>query len=159
MTHCYTSGFVSTHSRPKAAAPPAKSSQSLRQFQHTAARRRLFTKSGAGKTGSEFQHTAARRRLESPVTLQGFKPVSTHSRPKAAGYLRPARLRHCRVSTHSRPKAAACDLVVCQLVRLFQHTAARRRLLKWESASVKTDAFQHTAARRRLLKFVLEMKH
>ena len=32
--------------------------------------------------------------------------VSTHSRPKAAGQFQPFSVRHVCVSTHSRPKAA-----------------------------------------------------
>ena len=56
-----------------------------------------------------FQHTAARRRLPiNGITTSGGFRVSTHSRPKAA---------------------ANCKCM--QLIRLqkFQHTAARRRLL------------------------------
>ena len=35
-----------------------------------------------------FQHTAARRRLGSrEYAREPYRPVSTHSRPKAAGYL------------------------------------------------------------------------
>ena len=56
--------IVSTHSRPKAAAP-VNNNFFLQPhlFQHTAARRRLLAKNSAGKVVSEFQHTAARRRL------------------------------------------------------------------------------------------------
>ena len=54
-----------------------------------------------------FQHTAARRRLGSAMAaLRTDTPVSTHSRPKAAGAWRDTEL----------PES------------LFQHTAARRRL-------------------------------
>ena len=61
-----------------------------------------------GVAGFEFQHTAARRRL---VALSSGSVtevwVSTHSRPKAAGYGKPGRRGyHNKVSTHSRPKAA-----------------------------------------------------
>ena len=41
-----------------------------------------------------------------PVGLSGDIEVSTHSRPKAAGYRPIPRLRPIDVSTHSRPKAA-----------------------------------------------------
>ena len=77
-----------------------------------------------------FQHTAARRRL--PLLTPGgaqMLVVSTHSRPKAAakgGALQPLA---GAVSTHSRPKAAASvtrGMMKC--LRMFQHTAARRRL-------------------------------
>ena len=58
-----------------------------------------------------FQHTAARRRLDKKrACLTRPILVSTHSRPKAAGFA------VCRfelfffVSTHSRPKAAGSSL-------------------------------------------------
>ena len=55
----------------------------------------------------EFQHTAARRRLFMMAARISAGRVSTHSRPKAAGGLQ-FRLAHAAiVSTHSRPKAAA----------------------------------------------------
>ena len=55
-----------------------------------------------------------------------------------------------RVSTHSRPKATAVRAVVRGMVVLFQHTAARRRLLKVMRVLWPSFEFQHTAARRRL---------
>ena len=56
-------------------------------FQHTAARRRLGICLGYDKAVEKFQHTAARRRLEQQdVEIAKAKTVSTHSRPKAAGY-------------------------------------------------------------------------
>ncbi len=59
-----------------------------------------------------FQLTAARRRLAGNI---GFfllpAPVSTHSRPKAAGGVRRLAVRPDIVSTHSRPKAAG--FLVC----------------------------------------------
>ena len=60
--------------------------------------------------GFLFQHTAARRRLEcaSPANTAAA-PVSTHSRPKAAGELQ-------------KHKSTMLE---------FQHTAARRRLGRW----------------------------
>ena len=58
-----------------------------------------------------FQHTAARRRLDK---LGGSRrvgvDVSTHSRPKAAGYLKDRETVRYLVSTHSRPKAAGTAL-------------------------------------------------
>ena len=57
--------------------------------------------------GIPFQHTAARRRLGKLVDLlETQEPVSTHSRPKAAG----------------------SEMSVLTNTFLFQHTAARRRL-------------------------------
>ena len=56
----------------------------------------------------EFQHTAARRRLQPLDWLtKGSDVVSTHSRPKAAADHNPDNLLNALVSTHSRPKAAA----------------------------------------------------
>ena len=79
------------------------------RFQHTAARRRLGTRLVLFLHALEFQHTAARRRLAGDISLIGRAAlVSTHSRPKAAGY------------NLARRRFATC---------WFQHTAARRRLV------------------------------
>ena len=98
--------------------------------------------------------------------------VSTHSRPKAA-VNRLFHWIHTRaVSTHSRPKAAVRKLAVIAFTLLFQHTAARRRLVLIclynchmqcfntqppeggcciAHICTRCDVrFQHTAARRRL---------
>ena len=56
-------------------------------FQHTAARRRLGFVTKSRKLLHWFQHTAARRRLAALYSVQtGYVRVSTHSRPKAAGF-------------------------------------------------------------------------
>ena len=56
-------------------------------FQLTAARRRLGILSGRIKMPMMFQLTAARRRLVVHRRhFGGIQAVSTHSRPKAAGY-------------------------------------------------------------------------
>ena len=56
-----------------------------------------------------------------------------------------------RVSTHSRPKAAAVHFFILFFVaNVFQHTAARRRLLIRKLLGLDIRQFQHTAARRRL---------
>ena len=166
-----------------------------------------------------FQHTAARRRLaRRHQTIKTAATVSTHSRPKAAGFQtfnrfgsavcfntqppeggwsrRSFRFRaescfntqppeggwfvvivmidsfFC-VSTHSRPKAAGTIFAnTLKAMVKFQHTAARRRLVRqlWQVlrenmvsthsrpkaaglASINLGCwvmFQHTAARRRL---------
>ena len=57
---------VSTHSRPKAAAKGTTMRNETKQFQHTAARRRLHIDVPSGGLARE---------------------VSTHSRPKAAAHL------------------------------------------------------------------------
>ena len=54
-----------------------------------------------------FQHTAARRRLGKIRRFPNPERwVSTHSRPKAAGFPYLSNNHHNYVSTHSRPKAA-----------------------------------------------------
>ena len=59
------------------------------RFQHTAARRRLVSLVQVRLPQTRFQHTAARRRLAHPPTSSSHTyNVSTHSRPKAAGWLR-----------------------------------------------------------------------
>ena len=98
-------------------------------FQHTAARRRLVWHESNQRRFVAFQHTAARRRL-------------------AIGYN--ARLNGDNVSTHSRPKAAGFPFPLKGHVVRFQHTAARRRLVRSKQRAQPTLAFQHTAARRRL---------
>ena len=78
---------VSTHSRPKAAAP---------------------TKLTKAREHDVFQHTAARRRLQIARAIDGLNDsVSTHSRPKAAAGIMCLVYPLSLVSTHSRPKAAA----------------------------------------------------
>ena len=56
---------------------------------------------------ARFQHTAARRRLvPDDLTDDDIDDVSTHSRPKAAGFCTINMINIPSVSTHSRPKAA-----------------------------------------------------
>ena len=101
----------------------------IKKFQHTAARRRLEDLNDDDKDRLWFQHTAARRRLEAlSAELDNTAKVSTHSRPKAAGYFPKSdsgaligfntqppeggwkagyeEFAKKMVSTHSRPKAA-----------------------------------------------------
>ncbi|EFC88647.1 hypothetical protein NEIMUCOT_04696 [Neisseria mucosa ATCC 25996] len=62
----------------------------IERFQHTAARRRLGRKWCFNGWYLWFQHTAARRRLGNRARLRAARQrtlVSTHSRPKAAGFL------------------------------------------------------------------------
>ena len=102
-------GFVSTHSRPKAAG--------LGIITKLRGDTRFNTQPPEGGWFFAllnkmhpilFQHTAARRRLAvDMIDDVANKTVSTHSRPKAAGY-------------YLHPKF----LFLLQ----FQHTAARRRL-------------------------------
>ena len=102
-------GKVSTHSRPKAAGDA---------WRHMTAKPK------------QFQHTAARRRLGTGIKrCIGLVKVSTHSRPKAAGQAGRNRRKVPAVSTHSRPKAAGTKPTAAPTAATaFQHTAARRRL-------------------------------
>ena len=55
------------------------------------------------------------------------------------------------VSTHSRPKAAGFrHSIAFDFPCMFQHTAARRRLVSGVFEPAERGGFQHTAARRRL---------
>ena len=126
---------VSTHSRPKAAA----ASQVWIKRQ--------------GQVSTHSRPKAAAAALD---FCDGGGGVSTHSRPKAAAHAYLLGAAKLQVSTHSRPKAAAHRLArsapggrcfntqppeggcpwrerraACFL--MFQHTAARRRLLAWQA--------------------------
>ena len=124
---------VSTHSRAEAAAYSNPLPFVMRAIVSTHSR----TKAAAHsfhlqyRSRRQFQHTAARRRLQQEAAeLKDLSFVSTHSRTKAAALstmkgtdvLRP-------VSTHSRTKAAASASGPSSWSAFgFQHTAARRRL-------------------------------
>ena len=102
---------------------------------------------------TKFQHTAARRRLGgSNLKRPDITKVSTHSRPKAAGF-KPYIAQHCIHQfqhTAARRRLALTNyLPICR--RKFQHTAARRRLGRCFATSGYCFQFQHTAARRRLV--------
>ena len=123
--HC-----VSTHSRPKAAG---------RGQCHDVAWRLVSTHSrpkAAGCFNSKlicfkgFQHTAARRRLDHDSAKQSRRQCFNTQPPEGGwtGRLKLGSENH--VSTHSRPKAAAQKLRRLESDFQFQHTAARRRLLK-----------------------------
>ena len=121
-----------------------------------------------------FQHTAARRRLHNNAKFSGLNSCFNTQPPEGgcATYKSSSHADHS-VSTHSRPKAAACGsqqrLGVwsgfntqppeggCKNrqrgglgIKMFQHTAARRRLQDLTRPGRGRRRFQHTAARRRL---------
>ena len=134
-------------------------------FQHTAARRRLVRAFTPVAPLIRFQHTAARRRLASITACPYLiSDVSTHSRPKAAGFATITLIRVARgsfntqppeggweteifvmfgrfVSTHSRPKAAGPSARFRAYTRPFQHTAARRRLGHRRDSARMRDRF------------------
>ena len=130
-----------------------KNPTSSAMFQHTAARRRLgspntdthrpsrfntqppeggwHARNRADLRRHKFQHTAARRRLER-FDNRPARPllVSTHSRPKAAGrclcfFCR----RRPRFNTQPPEGGWRAILVPSSASIVFQHTAARRRLV------------------------------
>ena len=79
--------------------------------------------------------------------------VSTHSRPKAAGWGAIYRMIYCtfQLTAARRRLVAACSGLYSPLK--FQLTAARRRLDAFHSGRPPVILFQLTAARRRLDKF------
>ena len=121
-------------------------------FQHTAARRRLVSFYRRFIFRRVFQHTAARRRLGSnKLKYPLFYLVSTHSRPKAAGYCKNRQQNHNNVSTHSRPKAAGLRFwQVCAAVCCFNTQPPEGGWSTTPESAVVHAVFQHTAARRRL---------
>ena len=165
---------VSTHSRPKAAGAMTRWLTAAPAFQHTAARRRLVRLSSAFNILCRFQHTAARRRLDtSESLLVRLLHVSTHSRPKAAGFDDNEGLKYIN-RFNTQPPEGGWDCPRCFLIAFygfntqppeggwilagwvgqpsagFQHTAARRRLGHKCATPCSAWRFQHTAARRRL---------
>ena len=121
-------------------------------FQHTAARRRLDRQKHRHSHYRKFQHTAARRRLDKHTCLVHICiHVSTHSRPKAAGYS--TACQHLsRVGFNTQPPEGGWlfGTPCITSAKLFQHTAARRRLGLGLGTPLYCFGFQHTAARRRL---------
>ena len=71
--------------------------------------------------------------------------VSTHSRPKAAGSGKGIIHQAMEVSTHSRPKAAGTiNILKTSVIWPFQHTAARRRLVRYLSAVARGLVSTHS---------------
>ena len=123
---------VSTHSRPKAAGTAYQRQQTQVQFQHTAARRRLVAYKAIKDEDEVFQHTAARRRL-GPTFRACLKdtPCFNTQPPEGGWPIGCLILYRQPVSTHSRPKAAGSKYSPSDLAAaMFQHTAARRRLVR-----------------------------
>ena len=146
----------------------------LVSFQLAAARRRLG--GNIVRNGGQpllFQLAAARRRLADMFNrLSRSMPVSTRSRPKAAGQAQKWDISEIGVSTRSRPKAAGIGQLKHRIIQhvstrsrpkaadslpapsclpsKFQLAAARRRLRRLNCTYWKYMAFQLAAARRRL---------
>ena len=78
---------------------------------------------------SRFQHTAARRRLVPHKVYRRYGTQRFNTQPPEGGWPRlHENAEQSTVSTHSRPKAAGATYTRADIDRLFQHTAARRRL-------------------------------
>ncbi len=116
----------------------------MAEFQHTAARRRLGPAPLHPRPRLPFQHTAARRRLGQ---------VSTHSRPKAAGQF----IRSAGVTVrgfNTQPPEGGW-LAVIRLVAAMCSFNTQPPEGGWQTVKAKSKSrqqFQHTAARRRLVK-------
>ena len=79
-----------------------------------------------------------------PDVVKRLIIVSTHSRPKAAGYNTVLLRFILSVSTHSRPKAAADKHRQHPPRQVFQHTAARRRLLFYQHIRASQEVSTHS---------------
>ena len=194
----FTQCFLFQHTAARRRLVPFNQySRSQAWFQHTAARRRLGRPRRSPRRASRvsthsrpkaagcavvviddcavgFQHTAARRRLETRNRRRSLADYCFNTQPPEGGWdVALLELVEAAVSTHSRPKAAGHLFGDWRnFKRRFQHTAARRRLVKradhlrlcravsthsrpkaagWlTSKTTPTPSFQHTAARRRL---------
>ena len=131
--------MVSTHSRTEAAAD--------------------FSKSIAAELEVS---THSRTEAAADLSPQQAKPstmVSTHSRTEAAADLAPDGEEFSGVSTHSRTEAAAtyCYLIMCFILS-FNTQPHGGGCLHFIVRPLGRDLFQHTAARRRLLESKLNEK-
>ena len=125
----------------------------LVMFQHTAARRRLlfvcdaFTLSLLVSTHSRAEAAAIILTLNKQTT-----GVSTHSRAEAAAGCDLHNYLFNEVSTHSRAEAAACNETMQVLSKKRFNTQPRGGgCIKKSHFLILILLFQHTAARRRLL--------
>ena len=121
-----------------------------------------------------FQLTAARRRLATPQAFfDELNKVSTHSRPKAAGFVSHFAVQVAACFNSQPPEGGWCQIGTCRIgtcsfnsqppeggwlgcrcvgdaLGRFQLTAARRRLVIIQFDFCGNAPFQLTAARRRL---------
>ena len=121
-------------------------------FQHTAARRRLVTEPFWPVSLWSF-NTQPPEGGWVFINTVGFSLSGFNTQPPEGGWVQLTRTPQVTqepVSTHSRPKAAGPVFGSVIMCPKFQHTAARRRL--GFRARCKRGEFelQHTAARRRL---------
>ena len=121
---------VSTHSRPKAAGQADYISTLLGLFQHTAARRRLDHSLRFAPVHDCFNTQPPEGGWLEQIPFLSALSVSTHSRPKAAGYTHRSKTPTRRVSTHSRPKAAGAARLR-QYARKHVSTHSRPKAAGW----------------------------
>ena len=124
--------FVSTLSRPKAAGGVLEYLRRVKGFQHSATRRRLNPRRGRQRCRFRFNTQPPEGGCYRLAYCPARKLVSTLSRPKAAGRAFGLLRFFFAVSTLSRPKAAGGNQQGVLRHIWFQHSAARRRLIKAE---------------------------
>ena len=145
---------VSTHSRPKAAGSVSvPCCMAAEVFQHTAARRRLDAcVSLCYNIGVVSTHSRPKAAGFHAADFKRPSVVSTHSRPKAAGCFSVARF-NCAISFNTQPPEGGWR------TRPDNRQIAARFNTQppeggWTSTGLpvkETSLFQHTAARRRLV--------
>ena len=95
----------------------------------------------AEEQSKQFQHTAARRRLANR-SFQAHAGDCFNTQPPEGGCKAQYRAKPPTVvSTHSRPKAAVGKFGYGRGRFLFQHTAARRRLYRFGDESINQACF------------------
>ena len=166
---------VSTHSRPKAAAPPPilfpleircfntqppeggcghfhLNPRHIQRFQHTAARRRLPLRLLLLPTRHSFNTQPPEGGCrEASKEIATTVLVSTHSRPKAAAdrYVRSQCAKHC---FNTQPPEGGCITIFSFLLSntCFNTQPPEGGCWRLITAIAVKPVFQHTAARRRL---------
>ena len=174
FTH-WTVVFVSTHSRPKAAGRRRETAAYIYASFNTQPPEggwdtiiKILCQNGSFNTQPPeggwfcyrlrfavpfwFQHTAARRRLGDFIRSSMAFSRSFNTQPPEGGWLfnyRPLR-RITSFNTQPPEGGWLVEAMMVQAFFMFQHTAARRRLVLVIAGSTIKQRFQHTAARRRL---------
>ena len=145
-------GYVSTHSRPKAAGcEETGESFVLAVSTHSRPKAAGYQSVNWLSVTHLFQHTAARRRLERAHS-RSAPPPSFNTQPPEGGWVHSisSATLHCSFQHTAARRRLDLFLHGIHPVSVFQHTAARRRLVKMSNISFCVSMFQHTAARRRL---------
>ena len=167
--------WVSTHSRPKAAAAASLTRHRPPMFQHTAARRRLpasvvrsrlstsvsthsrpkaaaWTKDKP-RQASKFQHTAARRRLRPGCSCRRGRRSCFNTQPPEGGCsLLPAPRCWCGPCFNTQPPEGGCfrSASAASAGPRFNTQPPEGGCAFGAMSERHISSFQHTAARRRL---------